>query len=97
MTIKQIKKIKIVRGILLSIYIYFVWEVIQAPRPKPIVTEHLMIINVIIILCIGILSEILPKEYRSGNTFFIYKSKLLEVILELVFILVLAGCLIYFL
>lgn len=97
MTIKQIKKIKIVRGILLSIYIYFGWEVIQAPRPKPIVTEHLLIISIIIILCIAILSKILPKEHRSGNTFLSYRSKLLEVILELVFILVLAGCLIYFL
>ncbi|MEG0285464.1 MAG: hypothetical protein RR494_06080 [Vagococcus sp.] len=97
MTIKQIKKIKIVRGILLSIYIYFGWEVIQAPRPKSIVIEHLLIINVIIILCIGILSEVLPKEHRSGNTFSSYKSKLSEMILELVFILILAGCLIYFL
>lgn len=97
MTIKQIKKIKIVRGILLSIYIYFGWEVIKSPRPKPIVTERLLIINIIIILCIGILSEILPKEQRSENVLLSYKSKLLEMIFELVFILILAGCLIYFL
>lgn len=87
MSIKQIRIVKIVRMILMSIYFYFIWRI-----PKS--DEHFFIIATIIFFCAIAIGEVLPKEYKAGNTFLDYRYKWLEVALEMTTIFVLAGLLI---
>ncbi|UDM71137.1 hypothetical protein [Vagococcus fluvialis] len=71
MSIKQVKTIKIVRTILLTLFFYFMWN-----------RDVGFVITILTIICAGSLGETLPKEYKVGNTFLDNKLRWLEVTIE---------------
>lgn len=88
MNIKQIRIIKIIRGILLSAYLYFMWNQTQLNNEFRL---SYLIISTIIFFCGISLGTIIPKDYQVGNTFFNPKSKWLEAILEIIIVFGLAA------
>lgn len=86
MSIKQVKIIKIVRTILLALFIYFLWS-----------NHSSFIIYMLIIFCAGVLGDTLPKEYKVGNTFLDGKLKWIEAAIETTIALVLGWILFLFL
>ncbi|MEO1770164.1 hypothetical protein [Candidatus Enterococcus ferrettii] len=87
MTIKEIRKIKLVADWLLVAYIYFVFSTATRGSGYFAVNLSLLIGSVL-------LRDLLPKEYRFGGTFLKKGNRWMEFIIEAVLILSIAFVLI---
>lgn len=87
MTIKEIRKIKLVADWLLVAYIYFVFS--TATRGS-----GYFVVNLSLLIGSAFLRDLLPKDYRFGGTFLKKENRWMEFIIEVVLVLSVAFVLI---
>lgn len=87
MSIKQVRVIKIIRLLLISTYLYLMYNQSEL---NPNFRISYFILSTIVFICGASLINVIPKEYQFGSAFLKPKLKWIEFILEIAIMLGLA-------
>ncbi len=87
MSIKQVKTIKVIRLLLMSFYLYFIFNQSQLNNDFRF---SYGVVYTSLLVCSVLLTNVLPKEHQLGNTFLKLKLKWLELMIEIVIMVGLA-------